>query len=112
MAEHGIGIVTLNGDVPKFMKLIMLFIDRVGFPTMAFFLMFYMAHVGMEKQNKALNEVTKALVENSMAMGEFKVSTTDFRFTVLRDHVKLQNDIEEIKKYSYGYNDYKSGKIK
>jgi hypothetical protein len=112
MADHGIGTVTLNGDVPKFMKLIMLFIDRVGFPTMAFLLMFYMANVGMEKQTKALDRVCAALGENSLAMTEFKTSTTDFRNGVARDHNKMQNDIEKLKDVSYGYNDWKSGKIK
>jgi len=112
MADHGVGPVTLNGDVPKFMKLIMLFIDRVGFPTMAFLLMFYMANIATEKQNKALGEVCLALKDNSMAVSEFKISTVDFRNTVIRDHVKFQSDLEELKKYSYGYNDYKTGKIK
>lgn len=97
MADHGIGTVTLNGDVPKFMKLVMLFIDRVGFPTMAFLLMFYMANVGMDKQTKALDRVCTALGENSLAMSEFKVSTTDFRNSVVRDHSRLLSDIEILK---------------
>lgn len=106
----GDGSITLNGDVPKWMKLIMLFIDRVGFPALAFCLMFYMAYIGIEKQTKALDQVTKAIVDNSLAMNEFKISTTDFRTAVIRDHDKLIKDMEEIKKYSYGYQDFIRGK--
>ena len=105
MAEHGIGTVTLNGDVPKVMKLVMLFIDRVGFPTMAFLLMFYMAYCSMDK-------MTKAMQENSLVLNEFRVTSKDFQAVVVKDHSKFQTDIEEIKKYSYGYNDYKNGKIR
>ena len=104
--------IVLNGDVPKFMKLIMLFIDRVGFPTLAFIAMFYMAYIGIDKQNKALDEVTKAIMGNSLAMTEFKTSTTDFRSTVLKNQDKIQCDLEELKKYSYGYNDHKAGIIR
>lgn len=32
-----------NGDIPKFLRLLMMFIDRVGFPVLAFILMFFMS---------------------------------------------------------------------
>jgi len=105
MAEHGIGTVTLNGDVPKYLKLLMLFIDRVGFPTMAFIAMFYVSYCSMDK-------MTKALQDNSVVMNDFRISSKSFQEVVAKDHYKLQSDIEEIKKYSYGYNDYKNGRLK
>jgi hypothetical protein len=56
--------------------------------------------------------MTQALDVNSMAMAEFKVSTKDFRETVLRDHTRLQNDIDQIKSVSYGYQDWLNSKKK
>lgn len=102
MDNHG--VVTLNGDVPKSIKLVMLFIDRVGFPSMAFLLMFWLSYT-------SLNKVTQALEDNSLVLNEFRVSSRDFQTTVVKDHTKFQEDISELMKYSYGYNDYKAGRI-
>lgn len=53
-------------DIPRFLKLTMVFIDRVGFPTMAFMLMSYMCFVTLHKITDALLENTKALTTLSM----------------------------------------------
>ena len=50
-----------DSEIPKAMKLTMIFIDRVGFPTMAFLLMAYMCFVTLAKVTGALNENTKVL---------------------------------------------------
>jgi len=51
--------VTLNGDVPKYLKLLMLFIDRVGFPVLAFCLMFWLSFSALNDNTKALNAFSK-----------------------------------------------------
>lgn len=51
----------MESDVPKAMKLTMLFIDRVGFPTMAFLLMAYMCFATLTKITSALMENTRVL---------------------------------------------------
>jgi len=99
MAE---GTITLNGDVPRWMKLAMLFIDRVGFPALAFILMFWMA-------NCSISEMTKALKDMSIVLNEFRVTNKDFQTAVGRDHDKMLTDIETIKTHSYGYQDYIRG---
>ena len=96
MAE---GTITLNGDVPRWLKLVMLFIDRVGFPALAFILMFWMA-------NCSMTEMTKALKDMSFVLNEFKTVNKDFQENVAKDHSKMLSDIETIKTHSYGYQDY------
>ena len=59
----------MDTDIPRSMKLIMIFIDRVGFPTIAFLLMAYMCFVTLEKMTTALMENTKVLTSLGM---EFK----------------------------------------
>jgi len=95
--------IVLNGDVPKFMKLIMLFIDRVGFPTLAFILMFWQSHVGIAK-------MTTALETNSIVITEFQAVTKDFQNGVVKDHLKMFDEIDKIKTYSYGWQDYIQGR--
>jgi hypothetical protein len=76
-----------NGDLlelPKWLKLIMAFIDRVGFPVMAFLLMWYMSSVSIAKINCTLETVTKML-------GEWQTSTLEFRSRTLgvMDDIKV-----------------------
>lgn len=97
------GTITLNGDVPRWMKLIMLFIDRVGFPAMAFVLMFYVSYVSIEKMTEAIKESTAA----TMA---FKITSEDFQKIVVKDHEALKTQVSELQKYSYGYQDHLSGR--
>jgi hypothetical protein len=64
-----------NGDLlelPKWLKMIMAFIDRVGFPVMAFLMMWYMSSVSISKINCTLETVTKML-------SEWQTSTLEFR---------------------------------
>ena len=62
----------INGDIPKYLKLIMVFIDRVGFPVLAFILMFIMASVSLQKATDAIQDNTKALVTLCAMSGEFQ----------------------------------------
>ena len=49
--------------IPGWMKLMMVFIDRVGFPVLAFILMFYMAFTGVGKMTTAMERNAVALTE-------------------------------------------------
>ena len=51
------------GDIPNSIKILMVFIDRVGFPIMAFLLMFYMSYFTLKQVTGSINEATKVLVE-------------------------------------------------
>jgi hypothetical protein len=102
--------VVLNGDIPRFLKLIMVFIDRVGFPVLAFLLMFYISYTSITK-------MTVAITENAIAVREFKISTEDFQRQVIKDHSDLETGqdnlgkmVIELQKYSYGYQDFIHGR--
>ena len=71
--------IIVNGDVPKAMKLIMLFIDRVGFPVLAFCLMFWMAYISLQR-------MTDAIQTNTVALTEFSARNVEFCSQVARDH--------------------------
>lgn len=78
-----------NGDVPKTLKLIMLFIDRVGFPVLAFILMFFMSYASLAR-------VTKAVEENTKALLEFSVRSNEFQKVVCLDHDSMKQDLKRI----------------
>jgi hypothetical protein len=80
-----------NGDIPRFLKLIMIFIDRVGFPVLAFCLMFYMSNMSLQKMTEAISENTKALVQ-------FRTSSEAFQSTVAREHHEFLRKLDGLKK--------------
>lgn len=64
-------------EIPKWLKLTMAFIDRVGFPVMAFVMMFYMSYSSINKIDCTLNAVVQMLGEWQTSTGEFRKGTTD-----------------------------------
>lgn len=48
--------------IPAWLKYIMVFIDRVGFPIVAFGVMTYMCFVTLEKLTVSLNNLTQAVL--------------------------------------------------
>lgn len=52
-------------SVPRMLRIVMIFIDRVGFPILAFIMMFVMCVV-------YLNRNTKAIVDNTAALAEIR----------------------------------------
>ena len=108
--------ITLNGDVPKYMKLLMLFIDRVGFPVLAFILMFWLSY-------NSIGKMTTAIADNSKVLAIYKASSDAFQTDVKIDHaiikkcmddskselLSIQKDVDTIKQHSYGYQDYIKG---
>ena len=56
--------------VPEWLKYAMAFIDRVGFPVMAFLLMFYLCFRTLTDNTTVLTEVNKALVALNATLSE------------------------------------------
>jgi hypothetical protein len=87
-----------NGEIPKFLKLTMAFIDRIGFPVLAFILMFYMSFVSITKVTCAVSENTKALTEFSVRSSELQktmlinqgIIMTDMKTLMLKESRALQ----------------------
>ena len=75
--------------IPRVLKLVMVFIDRVGFPVLAFILMFFVAWVGSR-------EMTKALEKNTAALTNFSVSSQEFQKKVSSDHQDMKDDLKII----------------
>ena len=100
------GPIVLNEDVPKWLKMVMLFIDRVGFPVLAFLLMFYLCF-------SSLTKMTAALQDNSAVLRQMKETSQEFQTMVKVDHTQMKDcevalvkDISDLKQYSYGYQDH------
>lgn len=81
--------ITINGNIPQFMKLILLFIDRVGFPILAFCLMFWMSYSSLAK-------TTDAIASNTQALLEFKSSSKEFQGTVAMEHSKFKDSLDRV----------------
>lgn len=81
--------ITINGQIPLFMKLTLMFIDRVGFPILAFCLMFWMSYSSLAKTTDAINANTQALLE-------FKASSKEFQGTVALEHSKFKDDLGKL----------------
>jgi hypothetical protein len=47
-------------DIPRWLKWVMTFIDRVGFPILAFLLMWYMVTTTIDKNTLALNNLVQS----------------------------------------------------
>ena len=77
-----------NGDIdiPKWLRLIMAFIDRVGFPILAFCMMFYMSYSAIEKTNTTLKEVVSSLSQWQTSTIEFRKNTVD-KLNCLQDTI-------------------------
>lgn len=59
-----------DAQLPNFMKLVMQFIDRVGFPVLAFCLMCYFAFFSLQKTTDALMDNTRILSVTATASQE------------------------------------------
>lgn len=79
----------VNGSIPPIMRMTMVFIDRVGFPILAFCLMFAFAYFSMQKMTAALEDNTKALVEMSVA-------SQAFRAKVGVEHENLRERVDKV----------------
>lgn len=62
--ENGTGRIHENrmndkelSELPKTLRMIMIFIDRVGFPVMAFLLMFYLCFKTLRENTEAILQV-------------------------------------------------------
>jgi hypothetical protein len=72
--------------LPQWLKMVMVFIDRVGFPILAFIMMFCVCYISIDKTNKALNDNTKALAV-------FTAQSCEFQDTVMVDHKQVYDEV-------------------
>jgi hypothetical protein len=78
-----------NENVPSYVKVITYFIKQVGFPAMAFLLMFYMSMTSIEKATVAIERSTQALIE-------FQASSIIFQKQVATDHAKMEAKLDSV----------------
>ena len=80
----------VNGSIPQWMRFLMVFIDRVGFPVIAFCLMFYMAYASLDKVSVAIASNTVALTKLAAVSDQFQTRVTD-------EHSAMTKDLQTIK---------------
>lgn len=83
--------------LPKALKILMLFIDRVGFPILAFILMFYMSITGLQKITNAMENTTKTLVELTTHFMEFQKQVTQDHCAIIDNQKEIQNDLKVLR---------------
>jgi len=69
-----------NGDflkLPEWIKILMVCIDRVGFPILVSIMMFYVVNVTLAKNTQVLDTVVKSIIEWQVSTVEFRKMTTD-----------------------------------
>jgi len=59
--DTGESSIVTDKEIPKLLRYTMLFIDRVGFPIVAFLIMAYMCFVTIQKNTEALGNLTEAV---------------------------------------------------
>jgi hypothetical protein len=79
-------VVNVDLDIPRWLKLVMAFIDRVGFPILAFLMMWGMCTWYMAKTNTTMETLV-------IKMTEWQTSTILFRTTTLEKMDSLRNEI-------------------
>ena len=62
-------------DIPKIVRVTMSFIDRVGFPVVAFFLMCYMCFVTLKNVTMAITDMARAMTMMSVEFKQHDEST-------------------------------------
>jgi hypothetical protein len=76
--------------IPISAKTVTMLVERVGFPVLAFMMMFYLCFSSLDKMTHALDTSTKALVE-------FQTATREFQAQVKIDHDAVRVDCATIK---------------
>jgi hypothetical protein len=61
-----------DSNIPQIVKTISYFIKQVGFPIVAFLLMFYMTFYSVQKLTDSVNNQTKVLAELTLSMKSFQ----------------------------------------
>lgn len=78
----------MNGSIPQWLKMVMVFIDRVGFPILAFIAMSFVAFITIEKTTKAIND-------NTIALAQINECSKQFQASVCADHKDQINEIRQ-----------------
>lgn len=80
MGDHKEELQSMN-NIPQALRFIMIFIDRVGFPILAFIMMFIMAFLTIK--------------ENTTAINKFTASFETFSSQVLKDHSRMMETLKD-----------------
>lgn len=65
-------------ELPKSLRYAMIFIDRVGFPTLAFLLMSYICFVSLKEQAAAMSEISQVLTSLGIEIKEMRKDFNEF----------------------------------
>lgn len=76
-------------DVPQWMKIGMLFIERVGFPTVAFLLIYYVCYVSISRMTDTLQGIS-----TEIQLQRKELSTAIDRSW--KDHQDIKEQIREL----------------
>jgi hydroxyethylthiazole kinase-like sugar kinase family protein len=87
--NNGKKMIEEIGNIPNLLKVIMTFINRVGFPIVAFILMFLMCAYSMKTNTKAMEENTKALTALS-------INDTTFQDGAIKAYSEIQECINAV----------------
>ncbi len=71
------------------LKQVSTFISQVGFPVVAFLMMFYVVYCSQAKMTAAIEAQTKTMLEMNITMKSFQEK-------VAAEHIKMQDDITKI----------------
>lgn len=59
--ENALEVNSDDGSIPRVMRLAMVFIDRIGFPILAYLMMFYLCVVSLQRVSDAITKNTQVL---------------------------------------------------
>jgi hypothetical protein len=78
-----------DANIPQTVKVVSYFIKQVGFPVVAFLLMFYQTFYSLQKLTESVNAQTRALIELSTA-------TRQLQEQAKADHSSIKDKIDDV----------------
>lgn len=89
--------VKLNGNVPQWLKMLMIFIDRVGFPTLAFILMFYVSFTSLAKVSSSITENTNVLTKLVASSEQFQKIVQEEHKCMRENQIKIMDRVNVLR---------------
>jgi len=72
-------------------------IKEIGFPIVAFFAIFYLVVIAMDRSDKTLIKNTETVAESTRILTQVVQQNTQFQTGVEVDHLDFKNDLQKIK---------------
>lgn len=86
-----------NGvEIPALLKLVMIFVDRVGFPILAFVLMFTLSFWGLNKVSTTMDKNTVAITEMCCTQRLSAEAIIGNQHMIIDNQRVIQGDIKDI----------------